>query len=239
MKIVVYGATGMVGSQIAEAALARGHEVTAVSRAGADVAGATAVAADIIDTDTLVALAADADAVVVAIPTDRTGGPTEPIIKAHQDLIAAHPATRLLVVGGAGSLSVGDSLRVDAPGFPDAYKPGAKAFTAILDDYRASSGLDWTVVFPSPVIAPGSVRAMCSVRTRPSATPSRRATSPTRSSTSSRRWRTRVVASRSRPRAEPRREDLFDSMKAHRSSPRRDRCSPRADRCSPRRLGEC
>ena len=155
MKIVVYGATGMVGSQIAEAALALGHEVTAVSRAGADVAGATALAADIADTDTLVALAADADAVVVAIPTDRTGGPTAPIVDAHRAVIAAHPATRLLVVGGAGSLSVGDGLLVDAPGFPDAYKPEAKAFTAILDDYRASSGLDWTVVSPSPVIAPG------------------------------------------------------------------------------------
>jgi len=155
MKIVVYGATGMVGSQVAEAALARGHEVTAVSRSGAELAGATARAADIADTDTFVALAADADAVVVAIPPDRTGGPAEPMVEAHRRLIAAHPAARLLVVGGAGSLSVGDGLLVDAPGFPDAYKPEAKAFTAILDDYRASNGLDWTLVSPSPVIAPG------------------------------------------------------------------------------------
>jgi putative NADH-flavin reductase len=155
MKIVVYGATGMVGSQVTQAALARGHEVTAVSRRGADVAGATALAADIIDTDTFVALAADADAVVVAIPPDRTGGPAEPMVDAHRRLIAARPDARLLVVGGAGSLSVGDGLLVDAPGFPDAYKPEAKAFTTILDDYRASSGLDWTYVSPSPVIAPG------------------------------------------------------------------------------------
>lgn len=155
MKIVVYGATGMVGSEVAQAAIARGHEVTAVSRSGADIAGATALAADIGDTTRLVALAADADAVVIAIPTDRTGGPTEPIIDAHRDLIAARPAARLLVVGGAGSLSVGDGLLVDAPGFPEEYKPESKAFTAILDDYRASSGLDWTLVSPSPVIAPG------------------------------------------------------------------------------------
>jgi putative NADH-flavin reductase len=155
MKIVVYGATGMAGSQVTQAALARGHEVTAVSRRGADVTGATALAADIIDTDTFVALAADADAVVVAIPPDRTGGPAEPMVDAHRRIIAAHPAARLLVVGGAGSLSVGDGLLVDAPGFPDAYKPEAKAFTIILDDYRASSGLDWTLVSPSPMIAPG------------------------------------------------------------------------------------
>ena len=56
MKIVVYGATGMVGSQVTQAALARGHEVTAVSRRGADVAGATALAADIIDADTFLSL---------------------------------------------------------------------------------------------------------------------------------------------------------------------------------------
>jgi putative NADH-flavin reductase len=155
MKIIVYGATGMVGSRIAEAALARGHEVTAVSRSGADVAGATALVADIADTDTFAALAAEADAVVVAVPPDRTGGPAEPMVDAHRRLIAARPDARLLVVGGAGSLSVGDSLLVDAPGFPDAYKPEAKAFTTVLDDYRASAGLDWTLVSPSPMIAPG------------------------------------------------------------------------------------
>jgi len=155
MKIIVYGATGMVGSQIAEAALARGHEVTAVSRSGADVAGATALVADIADTDTFSALAADADAVVVAVPPDRTGGPAEPMVDAHRRLIAARSDARLLVVGGAGSLSVGDGLLVDAPGFPDAYKREAKAFTTVLNDYRASSGLDWTLVSPSPMIAPG------------------------------------------------------------------------------------
>ncbi len=155
MKIVVYGATGMVGSQIVQTAVARGHEVTAVSRSGGAVAGATSRAADIADTEALTVLAGDADAVVVAVPPDRTGGPTEPMVEAHRRIIAAHPDTRLVVVGGAGSLLAGDGLLVDAPGFPEAYKPEARAFTAILDDYRASTGVDWTYVSPSPVIAPG------------------------------------------------------------------------------------
>ena len=155
MKIVVYGATGMVGSQVAEVAMARGIEVTAVSRSGAELAGATSLAADIADTDTFVSLAADADAVVVSVPPDRTGGPAEPMVEAHRRIIAARPSARLLVVGGAGSVMIGDSHLVDAPGFPDAYKPEAQAFTTILDDYRDSSGLDWTVVSPSPVIGPG------------------------------------------------------------------------------------
>lgn len=145
----------MVGSQVVQAAIARGHEVTAVSRSGTDVAGATSRAADIADTDTLAALATGADVVVLAVPPDRTGGPAEPMVEAHRRIIAAKPDARLLVVGGAGSLEVGEGRLVDSPGFPDAYKPEASAFTAILDDYRASSGLDWTCVSPSPVIAPG------------------------------------------------------------------------------------
>jgi hypothetical protein len=155
MKIVVYGATGMVGSQVVGAAVARGHEVTAVSRKGTEVPGATAFAADLADTATVSALAADADAVVFAIPTDRTGGPAQPTIDAHRAIVAARPSARLLVVGGAGSLEVDGQRLVDSPGFPDEYKPESQAFTDILADYRASEGLDWTVVSPSPVIAPG------------------------------------------------------------------------------------
>ena len=155
MKIVVYGATGMVGSKIVETAVARGHAVTAVSRKGTEVAGTTAIAADLADTATVNALAADADAIVFAIPTDRTGGPAQPTVDAHRAIIAARPNARLLVVGGAGSLEVNGELLVDAPGFPDEYKPESQAFTDILADYRASEGLDWTLVSPSPVIAPG------------------------------------------------------------------------------------
>jgi len=155
MKIVVYGATGMVGSQVVEAAVARGHEVTAVTRRGTEVPGATALAADLTDTATVEKLAVDADAIVFAIPPDRTGGPAQPTVEAHERIIAASPSARLLVVGGAGSLQVEGGLLVDAPGFPDAYKPEAQAFTQILTDYRASQGLDWTLVSPSPMIAPG------------------------------------------------------------------------------------
>ncbi|HET7725580.1 MAG TPA: NAD(P)H-binding protein [Propionibacteriaceae bacterium] len=155
MKIVIYGATGMVGSQIAQQAVARGHEVTAVSRSGAPVEGTTSVAADLTDTDRVVELAQAADAVVFAVPTDRTGGPAQPVVDAHRRIIAARPAARLLVVGGAGSLQSEGGLLVDGPEFPDAYKGEARAFTTILGDYRSSDGLSWTLVSPSPVIAPG------------------------------------------------------------------------------------
>ena len=78
------------------------------------------------------ALAAAADAVVFAVPTDRTGGSPQPVIDAHRTIIEARPATRLLVVGGAGSLEVGDHRLKDEPGFPEAYKPEATAFTQVF-----------------------------------------------------------------------------------------------------------
>lgn len=155
MKIVVYGATGMAGREITKGAVARGHEVVAVSRGGVALEGATAEAADIVDIERFTALTASADAVVVAIPIDRKTGNTGGIIDAHRQIIAARPATRVVVVGGAGSLTVGGVVLSDAPGFPDEYKVEAEAFTVILNDYLASSGLDWTYVSPSPIFAPG------------------------------------------------------------------------------------
>ena len=66
------------------------------------------------------------------------------------------PTGRLLVVGGAGSLEDGNGNRfVDGEGFPEDYKPEAKAFAQILDEYRASEGLNWTILSPAFEIAPG------------------------------------------------------------------------------------
>lgn len=157
MKIAVYGATGMVGSQIVNEALSRGHEVTAVTRQGVDVEGTTAVAAEFSDTATLERLAQENDVVVISIPTPRNGDSHEPILQAHRDLIAAQPDARVYVVGGAGSLMADATTRlVDAMGFPEAYRAEAQSFTTILGLYEAApEGLDWTMQSPAPEIAPG------------------------------------------------------------------------------------
>ncbi|GAB3577944.1 NAD(P)-dependent oxidoreductase [Calidifontibacter terrae] len=155
MKLLVLGGTGMVGQDIAREATRRGHDVTVGSRSGKTVDGLPSVTLDLQDTDALVKAAAGADALVIAVPSDRTGGSTQPTIDAHQALIAAAPQTRLFVVGGAGALSVGDQLLKDTEGFPDAYLAEGTAFTKVLALYRASEGLDWTMLAPSPMIAPG------------------------------------------------------------------------------------
>ena len=62
---------------------------------------------------------------------------------------------RRLVVGGAGFLEDGNGNRfVDGEGFPEDYKPEAKAFAQILDEYRASEGLNWTMLSPTFETAP-------------------------------------------------------------------------------------
>ncbi|WP_027586328.1 NAD(P)-dependent oxidoreductase [Acidipropionibacterium thoenii] len=155
MNITVIGATGMVGSKVVAEALARGHQVTAVTRSGTPVQGATALAAELSDTPTVTNLVNSADATVIAVPTDRTGGSAEPVINAHRDLIAAAPTGRLLVVGGAGSLLIDGVPLKDSPDFPAAYKSESEAFSTVLDLYRASQGLDWTLISPAPQVAPG------------------------------------------------------------------------------------
>lgn len=156
MKITVIGATGMIGSRVVAEAIQRGHEVTALSRSGADVAGAaTSGAIDLADTAAVRAAADSADATVIAVSPDRSGGSHEPTLQAHRDLVANPPAGRLLIVGGAGSLVVDGVTLKDTPGFPEAYRPEAETFTTVLDLYRAADGVDWTLISPAPMIAPG------------------------------------------------------------------------------------
>ena len=156
MKITVIGSTGMIGSRIVAEAAQRGHEVTAVSRSGGMTKGASRVAAMELSDTSAVSAAIDAsDATVIAVSPDRSGGSHEPTIRAHRNLIAAQPTGRFLVVGGAGSLEI-DGVRLkDTAGFPPAYHNEAATFSTILDLYRASRDLAWTMLSPAPMIAPG------------------------------------------------------------------------------------
>ncbi|ALE07495.1 FMN reductase [Arthrobacter sp. ERGS1:01] len=156
MKIAVFGATGMVGSQIAAEALRRGHEVTAISRSGKDVPGATALSADMSDAGTVASVAAAHDAVVIATGPSRTGGDHQEWLDAMATTLGNVGATRTLVVGGAGTLTVDGVRLLDQPGFPDAYKAEALTAAAALDAIRAlPASVNWTVQAPAPEIAPG------------------------------------------------------------------------------------
>ena len=163
MKLVLFGATGMVGSRIATEASARGHQVLAVSRSGrSPVPGVTATAADATDREKVAEVARGADVVASACVPPRDGSdPSGPFLALNEALVAgvrAAGAGRLLVVGGAGGLEVapGQALS-DQPGFPEAYLPEAHAHRDVLAYYRAlDDGLDWTYVSPAAEIAPGT-----------------------------------------------------------------------------------
>lgn len=150
MNIVVLGDTGMVGSRVVAEARQRGHHVTGYSRHGEnplDFSDTTKVVEIINDPDT--------DVTIIAVVTGRTGTYHDDI-RNHSQLIHAAPTGRIIVVGGAGALQAdADTLLVETPGFPEEYKAESQTFVAIYDAYRNTTNIDWTMLAPAPVIAPG------------------------------------------------------------------------------------
>jgi uncharacterized protein len=162
MKIALIGATGFVGSGLLAEALSRGHHVTAlVSRPErlAPAAGLTAVAADVLDTGKLAGQLAGHDAVISAF-----SGHAQQDVRGYygrgiESIIAAVKQAgvpRLLVVGGAGSLEVAPGVQVvDKPDFPEQWKASALGARDTLERLRKEEVLDWTLLSPAAVIAPG------------------------------------------------------------------------------------
>jgi uncharacterized protein len=157
MKIAIYGASGMIGSRVAGEALARGHEVTGITRSGGALpAGVLAVSGDAGDADLVKPIAAEADVVVSAIGPSRTGGDRREYLAQLRTLAETLGDARLIVVGGAGSLLVDGGRLVDQPYFPEVYRAEALILDEALEYLRGlGDGTDWTYFSPAPVIAPG------------------------------------------------------------------------------------
>lgn len=166
MKIALVAATGKIGRQIAQQAIARGHEVTAVVRRDTDLppelAGARLVIAPLDDHDALVAAIRGND--VLASAFGPAPGAEATLSEVADGLIAAARdagVRRLIVVGGAGSLEVAPGVQlVDTPDFPPAYKPVALAHREALKRYRTADDLDWTFYAPAAQIGPGEKRGV-------------------------------------------------------------------------------
>ena len=158
MNVVLYGASGMIGSRVLNELLHRGHTVTAVVRhpAKINVTGVRVVKGDITAEASVAATAKGADAAISAYasPQDQ---PTA-ILSATQSLLAGLKKAgvkRLIVVGGAGSLEVAPGVQaVDAPEFPAQWKGIALAHRDVLPILKASD-LDWTYLSPAALIQPG------------------------------------------------------------------------------------
>jgi hypothetical protein len=146
MNIVVFGATGMIGTRIAAELEQRGHAVTAATRAtGTDVTDPHSVAS-----------VAGADAVVSAVSARGVSYTLADVAQALVEGLRGAGVRRLVIVGGAGSLEVAPGNRlVDGPDFPEEWKPEAIDQSDALDHYRGVEDLDWTYVSPAAFIHPG------------------------------------------------------------------------------------
>jgi len=158
MKIVLYGASGTIGSRILRELLARGHAVTAVVRDPSKISEPQAVvrAGNVLDPASVAATVAGADAAISAFapPADDTAK----LVDAARSLVSGLQKagiSRFLMVGGAGSLRVatGGQL-VDTPDFPPGWKGIALAHRDALEVLRESD-LDWTSFSPAALIEPG------------------------------------------------------------------------------------
>lgn len=159
MNVVLYGATGMIGSRIQRELVLRGHTVTAVVRDPSRVESnptVTAVKGDLTDSADVAAKAKGADAIISSYSPGQ--GAEDTLLRATHSLIAGATSagvSRVLVVGGAGSLYVAPGVTViDSGHLPEEWKAIAIAHSDALEILRTAD-LDWTYLSPAAFIQPG------------------------------------------------------------------------------------
>ncbi|MDP1420687.1 NAD(P)-dependent oxidoreductase [Peribacillus simplex] len=162
MKIGIIGASGKAGSLILKEALTRGHEVTAIVRdeAKVQIQGASVLEKDVFDLK-----AEDINEFDVVVNAFGAAPGKEHLhVDAGKILIEAvkgAPQTKLIVVGGAGSLFVDEAktIRVlDTPEFPKEYFATADNQSKNLGDLQNATGIQWTFISPSAFFDPQGIR---------------------------------------------------------------------------------
>jgi putative NADH-flavin reductase len=164
LDIVVYGATGKVGSHAVHEALERGHRVTAVSRNPAKVemqhVNLSVVKGDLLDKASVARIVAGKDVVILSVRgvIGDSGSPESALqFKAAEILIdvlfeMGSGAPRLLHVGGSGSLEVEPGVRY-AETLPKLLLPKALEIEILgqmlaLEFYEKVHDVNWTYVTP-------------------------------------------------------------------------------------------
>lgn len=150
-SIAVVAANGHSGQLIVKEALERGHDVTVFVRSENRTRAHKAVIKDIMEltAQDLEGFDAVVDAFGVWAPEDL---PQHSTTLAHLSDILSGSDTRLLVVGGAGSLYLNPehSLTVaQGPDFPEEFKPVAHAMAKSLAELRKRDDVRWTYISPA------------------------------------------------------------------------------------------
>lgn len=151
MKIAVVCANGKEGRLIIREALDRGLDVTAVVRGENRSA-----AVQVIRKDLFHLTARDLEGFDVVI--DAFGAWTPETLSQHStslkhlcDIVSGRD-TRLLVVGGAGSLYLDPEHTaqvMDGADFPEVFKPLASSMARALEELRARNDVKWTYISPA------------------------------------------------------------------------------------------
>ncbi len=151
MKILVVGANGRVGSLVVKEALVKGLEVVGLAKEENKSTAIKFINKDALDLKK--EEVKDFDVVV-----DAVGGWTSETIPnitnvmIHLADIISNLKTRLVVVGGAGSLFVNKERTVTVDmgkDFPDSWKPLSSAHFKGLKYLMGSQNLNWTYISPA------------------------------------------------------------------------------------------
>ncbi|MCH9695271.1 MAG: NAD(P)H-binding protein [Gammaproteobacteria bacterium] len=164
LDIVVYGASGEVGSHIVQEALDRGHRVTAVSRKPEQVetrhANLSIVKGDLLDANSVSETVMGKDVVVLSVRgvIGRSGSPRSALqFMAAENLVDAlslqrDHAPRLIHVGGSGSLEVEPGVLYAAK-LPTILLPKKLEIEILgqilaLEFYHKVDDVKWTYITP-------------------------------------------------------------------------------------------
>ena len=150
-KIAIVGGNGRVAKLVAEEAQKRGFEVCAIVRGKS-----TSPAEHVLQKDAMDLTTADLegfDAVVDAVGgwTPATYSAVPDVVK-HLSKVLAGTKTRLVIVGGAGTLFVDPEHKTtlaDTPDFPEAFRGVAAAAAEALAYLRGVDDVDWTFISPA------------------------------------------------------------------------------------------
>ncbi len=151
MKVAVVCSNGKVGKLVVAEAQAAGLEVTGFAKSENKSSAKSFVQKDLfaLTKEDLAGFDAVVDAFGAWVEKDL---PNHSKSLVHLCDLLSGSKTRLIVVGGAGSLYVNKEHTaqvMDGAGFPDAFKPLARAMGKALTELRARDDVQWTYISPA------------------------------------------------------------------------------------------
>ena len=151
MKVAIIGANGKSGSNLVQEALKQGHDVTGFVRNKEYKNGDVKVVyKDVFELSKADLAGFDAVISAFAAWTPETFGLHKKVAKYLADALSG-TKTRLLVIGGAGTLYVDDkqTMVMDTPSFPAGYMGVAKATAESFFELKGRTDVLWTYVSPA------------------------------------------------------------------------------------------